>query len=188
MDGRSHYCRHRVVIGLQLLSDDERHARGAVEELSGALDKLLDDRPIAAIRCDIQDAIGTDADIQFYKGRKPPNFHKWPGGAAMVSFDQYVGRDEDGNRLTLGDVILDAGTAAINAPGRHCDPDVDRLAQAIRAEEPFLSPNERRVLAWKLDPGGGKLTHWAAHNGMSKGYASKLDRRIEEKLGERMKK
>ena len=65
---------------------------------TSALDKLLDDRPLSAIRGDIQDAIGADADIQFYKGREPPNFHKWPSGVDFtVSFDQIVGRDEDGN-------------------------------------------------------------------------------------------
>jgi hypothetical protein len=184
----SYYCRHRVVIGMQLQSGDEKYARDAIEQLSGALGKLLDDRPLAAIYGDIQDAIGDDADVRFYKGRKPPNFHKWPSGMVVVSFDQIVGRDEDENPLKYSDVIADGSTAAINAPGFYDDTDVDRLARAIRTEKPFLSPNERRVLAWKLDPRGGKLTHWAANNGLNKGYASRLNKGLEHKLAKHMKK
>lgn len=105
-----------------------------------------------------------------------------------MSFDQIIGSDEDGNPLKYSDVIADGSTATINAPGRHCDSDVDRLAQAIQAEQPFLSPNERRVLAWKLDPNGGKLTHWAANNGFNKGYASRLNKALEHKLAKHMKK
>ena len=180
----SYNCRHRVVIGLQLRSRDERHARDAIEKLSGTLDKLLDDRPLSAIRGDIQQAIGIDADIQFYKGRKPPNFHKWPSAVVTVSFDQFVGHDEDGNRLTLADVTAGPDPRGI----RNSDPDVDKLLRAIEAERPFFSRGELRVLAWKLDPNGGKLSHWAAQIGISKGYASKLNQRVDGRLAERMKK
>jgi hypothetical protein len=184
----SAFCRHRVKIGLQLKSSDEATARNAMEQVSGALNKLLDDRPIVAIRSDIEGVLGEYADIQFYKGRKPPNFHKWPTGVVMVSFDQVVCQDEDGKDLTYADVLADGRSACLNMPGHDRDAQVDRLRQAIEAERPFFSPKELDVLAWKLDPDGGRLSHWAAKNGISKGYASKLDRRIQDKLGNRMKK
>src|SRR5262249_55505995 len=136
-----------------------------------------------------KEAFGHHADIQFYKGRKPPNLNKWPSRViTYMSWQDVASRTEDGKELTFADVIADGRIEALNAPGLNSDTDVERLRQAIDAERPFLSPKERQVLDWKLDPNGGKLSHWAANNGISKGYASKLDQRIEQKLGNRMKK
>lgn len=133
-------------------------------------------------------AFGDHADIQFYKGRKPPNLNKWPSRViTYVRWQDVASRTEDGEGLTFEEVIADGSSAGLNLPGSSDDSDVERLRCAIKAERPFFSPNELKVLAWKLDPNGGKLTHWAAKNGLSKGYASKLDRRIEDKLGKRMK-
>ena len=182
-------CRHRVVIGRQLRASDERQARDTIGQLSAALDKLLDDRPIAAIRTDIQEVFGEDADIRFYKGRKPPNFNKWPSRVVTyVRWQDVASRTEDEEGLTFADVIADGSSVGLNAPGFTDDTDVDRLRRAIEADLPFMSPNERRLLDWKLDPNGGKLTHWAAENCFDKGYASRLNRQLENKLAKRMKK
>jgi hypothetical protein len=177
-------CRHRIVIGAQMNSRNESEAREAIGRISVALDKLLDNRPLTEIRADIHGILGEHADVQFPKARKPPNFHKWPATVLMVSFDEVVGKDEDGNNLHLRDVI--AGSDPRGIP--NADSDVDKLRCAIEAEMPFLTPNERKVLEWKLDRQGGRLCHWAARNGVSKGHASKLNQRITERLGARMKR
>ena len=96
----SYECRQRIVIGAQLNSRDESAAREAIERISVAVDKLLDDRPLTEIRAGINDALGEQVDIQFPKPRKPPNFHKWPAGVVFVSFDQVVGKDDDGDNLS----------------------------------------------------------------------------------------
>jgi hypothetical protein len=100
-----------------------------------------------------------------------------------VSFDQLIGRNEDDEKIYLKDVI--AGSDPREFVGS--DPDVDKLRRAIDAELPFFSDAERKTLEWKLAPDGGKLTHWAAKNGFSKGYASKLNQRITTRLANRMK-
>src|SRR5262249_28095316 len=105
-----------------------------------------------------------------------------------VRWQDVASHTEDGEGLTFADVIADGTTAALNLPGSNDDSDVDRLCRAIDAERPFWSPKEWSLLDWKLNPNGGKLCHWAAKNGISKGYASKLNQRIEDKLNERMKK
>jgi hypothetical protein len=180
----SRNCRQRVVIGAQLNSTNESEAREAIERASAALGKLLDDRPLTEIRAAIHDTIGKDADVQFPKPRKPPNFHEWPA-MVLVSFDQVVGEDDDGGKLYLKDVV--AGSDPRSIP--NADSDVDKLRRAIEAERPFLSPNERRVLdEWKLDRCGGRLSHWAARNGIDKGYASRMNSKIEKRFAQRMKK
>jgi hypothetical protein len=176
-------CRHRVVIGAQLNSRGEAEAREAIGRISGALDKLLDNRPLTEIRADIHGILGEHADVQFPEARKPPNF-KWPATVLMVSFDEVVGKDELEGNLRLKDVI--AGSDPRGIP--NADSDVEKLRRAIEAEKPFLIPNERKMLEWKLDRQGGTLCHWAARNGISKGHASKLNQRITERLGVRMKR
>jgi hypothetical protein len=179
----SYDCRQRVIIGAQLNSTDESEAREAIERMSAALGRLLDDRPLTEIRAAIHDTIGEHVDVQFPKPRKPPNFHKWPA-MVLVSFDQVVGEDDDGGKLYLKDVV--AGSDPRSIP--NADSDVDKLRRAIEAELPFLTPNERKVLEWKLDRSGGRLSHWAARNGTDKGYASRMNSKIEKRLAQRMKK
>jgi DNA-directed RNA polymerase specialized sigma subunit len=102
----------------------------------------------------------------------------------FVSFDEYVGRDEGDGSLLLRDVI-----GGPNPQGfKHEDPEVDKLLRAITDELPFMSPKERQVLAWKLDQRAGTLSQFAADNGISKGYASKLHDRVVQRLTDRMKK
>jgi hypothetical protein len=92
------------------------------------------------------------------------------------------GDDNDGEGLQFQDLI-GMGTADPNA-----GEDVNRLLEAIKAEIPFLSRNEMAVLNWKLDPRGGKLISHAAKMGISKGYASKLNQRIDDRLAKRFKR
>jgi len=178
------YCRQRVVIGAQLNSTDESEAREAIGRISVALDKMLDNRPLTEIRAAIHGTLGEHVDVQFPKARKPPNFHKWPAAVLEVSFDQVVGKDELEGNLHLKDVI--AGSDPRGIP--NADSDVNKLRRAIEAEMPFLSPKERKLIEWKLDRHGGTLCHWAAQNGISKGYASKLHDRVLQRLTSRMKK
>jgi hypothetical protein len=180
----SYNCRQRVVIGAQLNSTDEGEAREAIGRVSVALDTLLDNRPLTEIRASIHGILGEHVDVQFPRARKPPNFHKWPAAVLQVSFDQVVGKDELEGNLHLKDVI--AGSDPRGIP--NADSDVNKLRRAIEAELPFLTPNERKVLEWKLDGRGGRLCHWAARNGISKGHASKLNQRVTERLGARMKR
>jgi hypothetical protein len=133
-------CRHRVVIGAQLNSRGEAEAREAIGRISGALDKLLDNRPLTEIRADIYGLLGEHADVQFPKARKPPNFHKRPATVLFVSFDEVVGEDELEGNLYLKDVI--AGSDPRGIP--NADSDVEKLRRAIEAEKPFLTPIERK--------------------------------------------
>jgi hypothetical protein len=175
----------RVVLTRQLRSSDEREARAEVEQMSAAISKLLDDRPLTAIRASIAESLGEDVDVQFRKGRPPPNFHQWPSQVLLVSFDQVISRDEDEGKLSLADIIGGPDPRDI----KNSDPDVEKLRRAIEAELPFFSPNEPKLLLdWKLNVQGGRLSQWAAKNGISKGYASKLNDRVTTQLADRLKK
>jgi hypothetical protein len=173
---------HRVLIARQLRSRNEGEARAEVDRMSSALSKLLDNRPISEIRADVRDVAGAQANVKFLKGRKPPNFHKWPSTVLFVSFNEAVTRDDAEGTLRLEDVLGPDPRSF-----KHSDPDVDKLRRAIDAERPFLSPSERKLLEWKLDPLGGRPGQWAAKNGISKGWASKLNDRVTARLADRMK-
>ncbi len=176
-------CRHRVLLGLQLKSRDEGQAREAIERMSRSVDRLLDDRPLTEIRMGLESEFGEAVDIQFPKPRKPPS-HQWPTGMVFVSFGEVVGKDEDGNNLHWSDVVAGSDPRGF----KNSETEVDKLLRAVKAEMPFFTPNERRVLEWKLDPQAGRLTHWAARNGIDKGYASRMNSKIESRLANRMKK
>jgi hypothetical protein len=172
----------RVVVTKQLRTSDWDESRAVTEQMSNAISKLLDDRPITAIRASLED-MGQGLDIEFRKGRPPPNFHKWPSQVLLLSFDQVWWRDGDEDGLTLKDAVAGSDPRAV----KHSDPDVEKLRRAIDAELPFFSPNERKLLlGWKLDLTPKLLSHWAADNGLSKGYASKLNQRVEARLKKRM--
>jgi hypothetical protein len=182
--------RHRIVFGMQLRSADESDAREAIDRLSATVSKYLNGQPLPEIKADIIRGIGTEADIRFYKGREPPNFHKFSStvlpGHMFVAFDERVGREKenDDGALFLRDVLGGANPQGF----RHSDPEVDKLQRAITDELPLLSPKERQVLAWKLDKNASTLSQFAAEIGISKGYASKLHDRVVQRLTDRMKK
>jgi hypothetical protein len=170
----------RVIVTRQLRTSDWDESRAVAEQMSNG--KLLDDRPLTAIRASLE-GLGNGIDIDFRKGKPPPNFHKWPSQVLLLSFDQVLWRDDDEGGLSLKDVVAGADPREV----KNSDPDVEKLRRAIDVELPFFSPNERKLLlGWKLDLTPRPLSHWAADNGLSKGYASKLNQRVEARLKKRM--
>jgi hypothetical protein len=209
-------CRHRIILGVQLHATDEIHSRGVIERISADLPAVINNQPANSIRLGFWRAMvdmaecrqretdqeaenqkGGDfspvfletrrlhLDIGLYKGRKPPNLRERTGrGIIYVSLDEVIGEDEDGNPLRLKDVIADGSGAHDPNAGE----DVARLLEAIQTERPFLSDKEAKVLAWKLNPQGLTLSQFAAKEGLSKGYASKMSKRIEGNLAKRFKR
>jgi hypothetical protein len=90
----------RVIITRQLRTSEWDESRAVAEPMSNAISKLLDDRPITAIRASLE-GMGQGLDIEFRKGKAPPNFHKWPSQVLLLSFDQVRRRDDDEGSVTL---------------------------------------------------------------------------------------
>jgi hypothetical protein len=122
-------------------------------------------------------------DIEFYKGRSPPEFK--PDYIQHVSLSEPIVTDaDDGHVGTLADTIADESLA--NAASDHADQlrnaaETDRLRAIVDAERMFMSPKEATVLDHRL-MANRPIAEVADRVGMTKGGVSKMATRLADRL------
>jgi len=203
--------RHRLSIGLQLNSADLAHAGPVNERTSPDLKALVADNPepspvlqgrmravidhqvrrqreadqeaenrqngdYGAVLLEAEDQ---KADVKFHKGRRPPRFR--PERKAIVSLDDaYTHDDEWVSKLS----------ETIAEGSRDESRDERVLIAAGNAERPFLSKHQAAALDWMFgrmnETDTRSLVQFADDQGISKGYASKLQDQVIRKLQRRV--
>jgi DNA-directed RNA polymerase specialized sigma subunit len=203
--------RHRLSIGLQLNSADLGHAGPVNERTSPDLKALVADNPepspvlqgrmravidhqvrrqreadqeaenrqngdYGAVLLEAEDQ---KADVKFHKGRRPPRFR--PERKAIVSLDEaYTHDDEWVSKLS----------ETIAAGSRDEPLDARLIIDAGNAERPFLSKHQAAALDWMFgrmnETDTRSLVQFADDQGISKGYASKLQDQVIRKLQRRV--
>ena len=117
--------------------------------------------------------------MKFHKGRRPPRFRR--ERKAIVSLDDaYTHDDEWVSKLS----------ETIAAGSRDEPLDARLIIDAGNAERPFLSKHQAAALDWMFgrmnETDTRSLVQFADDQGISKGYASKLQDQVIRKLRRRV--